>query len=70
MNTQTGPICIPNINDEERRQRLKSGVILFLVGIAVLVALLATAVDAWWRLVLFPLFAGAASGYFQWRDKT
>jgi hypothetical protein len=30
----------------------------------------ATGVSRWWRLPLSFLFMGAASGFFQWRDKT
>jgi hypothetical protein len=70
MTAEMNQICIPNINAKERRRRLKSGVILFGVGLVVLIGLVATAVNPWWRLLLFPLFMGAASGYFQWRDKT
>lgn len=67
---ETDAVCIPNISAAERRRRLKGGVIMFVIGLAVLLAMVATAISPWWRLVLFPLFAGAASGYFQWRDQT
>jgi fatty acid desaturase len=67
MSTQ---VCIANISPRERRKRLTSGVILFVVSLVVLLALVATGVDRWWRLPLFLLFWGAAVGFFQWRDKT
>ena len=66
----TGEICIPNISARERRKRLAGGVITFMITLAVLAALMAIGASQWWRLALFPLFAGAASGVFQWRDKT
>jgi hypothetical protein len=62
--------CIPNISLRERRKRLMSGVILLLVSLAVLAALIALGTVRWWRIALFPLFWGAAVGFFQWRDKT
>ncbi len=65
-----GEVCIPNINTVERRKRLASGVIIFLVSLVILAALLAFGVSRWWRLALLPLFMGASSGFFQWRDKT
>jgi len=63
-------VCIPNISRPEQRKRLMSGVVMLLAGMVILAALLAFGVSRWWRLLLFPLFAGAGSGYFQWRDKT
>ena len=68
--SNTGEVCIPNISTRERRKRLASGVIIFIITLAVLAVLMAIGASQWWRLVLFPLFAGAASGFFQWRDKT
>jgi fatty acid desaturase len=62
--------CIPNISRRERRNRLASGIVMALVSVAVLVALLAAGVGRWWRLVLTPLFWGAAVGLFQWQDET
>jgi hypothetical protein len=68
--SETGEECIPNISPRERRKRLAGGVIMFVISLAVLAALIASGVDRWWRLALLPLFWGAASGFFQWRDKT
>jgi hypothetical protein len=68
--SETGEVCIPNISTRERRKRLASGVIMFVISLAFLAALMAGGASSWWRLVLFLPFAGAASGFFQWRDKT
>jgi hypothetical protein len=65
-----GEVCIPNISIRERRKRLAGGAIAFLIALGVLAIFLASGASVWWRLVLFPLFFGAASGFFQWRDKT
>jgi fatty acid desaturase len=62
--------CIPNISTAERRKRLAAGGILFLVSLVILVVLIVTGLSRWWRLVLVLPFMGAASGFFQWRDKT
>jgi hypothetical protein len=62
--------CIPNISYQERRKRLTSGVVMGAVSLAVLIVLIALDLSRWWRLALAPLFFVAASGYFQWRDKT
>jgi fatty acid desaturase len=62
--------CVPNINSAERRKRLVSGVVMLAAGLGTLAALLFYGVNPWWRLALFPVFAGAAAGYFQWRDET
>jgi hypothetical protein len=65
-----GAVCTPNINTAERRKRLAFGVVALLVSLVILAVLLAFGVSRWWRLALLPFFAGAASGYFQWRDHT
>jgi hypothetical protein len=62
--------CASNISEAEQRKRLASGVIGMALGLAILAVLLATGTDRLWRLALLPVFWGAASGYFQWRDKT
>jgi fatty acid desaturase len=63
-------VCIANISTQERRKRLMMGVVTFAVSLVILVILMATGVSRWWRLPLFLLFVGAASGFFQWRDHT
>ncbi len=67
---QPGAVCIPNISTAERRKRLRFGVITFVVSLAILAVLVATGASRWWRLPLGLLFFAAASGVFQWRDKT
>jgi hypothetical protein len=66
----SGEVCVPNISPAERRKRLNSGVVALVIGLAILTVLVLTGVDRWWRLPLFLFFASAASGFFQWRDKT
>jgi hypothetical protein len=66
----TGEVCIPNISTAERCKRLASGVVMFIISLVILAALMALGASRWWRLLLLPLFMGAASGFFQWRDKT
>lgn len=63
-------ICIPNINRAERRKRLTGGIVMFILSLIILGVLLALGAARWWRLGLFPLLWGAASGFFQWREKT
>ncbi|MFN8413260.1 MAG: hypothetical protein U0Z26_12805 [Anaerolineales bacterium] len=63
-------VCIANISPLERRKRLRFGIIQLAVTLVILAILLITGVDKIWRLPLFFLFAAAAGGYFQWRDKT
>lgn len=67
---EAGEVCIPNISPQERRKRLSFGVITFVITLVILGILLATGTSRWWRLALSPLFMSAATGYFQWRDKT
>jgi hypothetical protein len=54
----------------ERRKRLTGGAITFVIALVVISLLMASGASQWWRLTLFPLFVGAASGFFHWRDKT
>jgi len=63
-------VHVPNINAEERRKRLRNGLIFLAFGLVDLVALLYFDVSLWWRLVLFPIFVIGMSGVFQWREKT
>jgi hypothetical protein len=65
-----GEVCISNISPRERLKRLIGGMIPFAIALAILTWLISANADRLWRLPLFFLFVGAASGYFQWRDKT
>jgi len=65
-----GEACIANISPRERLKRLIGGVIPFVIALAILTWQISTDVDRLWRLPLFILFVSAASGFFQWRDKT
>jgi hypothetical protein len=62
--------CIANISPRERTKRLVAGAIPFVIGLVVLAVLAGARADRWWRLMLLPLFWGAAVGVFQWRDAT
>lgn len=70
MQTQIGKVCIPNINRKERLMRLRFGIFSLIFTLLVLAVLIVTPTSIWWRLLLFPLFAGSATGYFQWSEKT
>lgn len=65
-----GEVCIPNISPTERRKRLTVGVVTFALSLVILIALMALGFSRWWRVPLFFLFIGAATGFFQWRDQT
>ena len=65
-----GAVCIPNISTDERRKRLIGGAVQLAVALVVFVGLWITGLDRWWRLILLVPFWGAASGFFQWREKT
>ena len=65
-----GEVCIANISPEERRKRLRFGIIQFVISLIILAVLLITGVDKTWRLTLILPFGAAATGYLQWRDKT
>src|SRR5689334_22146475 len=67
---EMGKVCIPNISSAERRKRLNFGLTMFAISLVILALLVITGVDRLWRLPLALLFMAAASGYFQWHDKT
>jgi uncharacterized membrane protein HdeD (DUF308 family) len=62
--------CIANISEEERLKRLIPGITGMVLAVIILGIMMATGVDRFWRIGLFFLFAGAASGIFQARDRT
>jgi hypothetical protein len=61
---------MPNISLQERRKRLIAGALNLLFAVVVLAAFIFFGATRWWRLVLFVPFYLAASGFFQWREKT
>jgi hypothetical protein len=63
-------VCIPNIGPNERRRRLKGGLIALGLAAVIGVILFAIGAGRWWRLALFPLFYAGMAGVFQWREKT
>ncbi len=69
-NTTDPVVCVSNIGPKEQRKRLMSGIVAFVIGIALAALLIAANASVWWRLILFLPFAGAGIGYFQARDKT
>jgi hypothetical protein len=66
----TNPVCIANLSPHERTKRLMAGAISLVISLVVLTVLAGTGADRWWRLILLPMFWGAAVGFFQWRDAT
>jgi hypothetical protein len=67
---EIGEVCIANISPLERRKRMRFGIIQFVLSLVVLAVLVILDVNPLWRLPLLFMFGGAASGYFQARDKT
>ena len=67
---ETYEVCLANISPLERRKRLRFGIIQLVITLVILAALLVTGADKLWRLPLFFMFAAAATGFYQWRDKT
>ena len=63
-------VCVANIDTVGRRQRLIAGVVQFGISLAILGVMLGMGVERGWRLALVLPFAGAAAGFFQWRDRT
>jgi hypothetical protein len=67
---EVGEVCIANISQSERNRRLMFGIIAFTASLVILAVLVFSGADRLFRLPLAFLFMGAASGYFQWHDKT
>ena len=67
---ESGPTCIPNIGLQERRKRLRTGIIA--LTIAALIGLFLIFSDwAWWtRFVVFVFFFSGFLGIFQAQDET
>jgi hypothetical protein len=62
--------CIPNIGPEQQHRRRSFGVAAFLVGGVATLGLALAPAPRWWRLPLFFLFFGGATGVFQAREQT
>jgi hypothetical protein len=69
-NISTNDVCIPNISSKERAKRLVSGVVTFAITLVILWILMSIGASRWWRISLLPLLMAAATGFFQWNDKT
>jgi hypothetical protein len=67
---EIGEVCIANISPFERKKRMQFGMVQLTMGLVILAVLLALDVNPLWRLPLMFLFAAAAAGYFQAKDKT
>jgi len=65
-----GAVCVENIGPQERRRRLRFGIVTFIVGVAIATVLILTGVNRWWRIGLFFPFYLAAIGFFQAYEKT
>lgn len=65
-----GEVCIANISPAQRMRRLRFGVISLVITLAILGGLVVLGASRWWRLALVLPLAAAATGYFQWHDKT
>lgn len=64
------PVCVMNIGPKESRKRLMMGAAAFALGVGILVALMLTGANRWWRIVLFLPFWMGALGLFQAMGKT
>jgi hypothetical protein len=67
---EIGEVCIANISPKERQKRMRFGIVQLAITLVILVVLVVLDVNPLWRLPLFFMFAAAAAGYFQAKDKT
>jgi len=65
-----GSVCIANIGRRERQKRMRFGLALFFVGVAILVALVAGGAHRAYRFSLLLVFWASALGFFQAREQT
>ena len=63
-------VVCANIGPKERHKRLTVGAVGLAIGLAVFVALRATVAPVWMNVLTLPFFFLAATGFFQWKDKT
>lgn len=64
------PTSAMNIGPKESRKRLRMGAAVFALGVGILVALMLTGANRWWRIVLFLPFWMGSLGFFQAMEKT
>jgi hypothetical protein len=67
---EAGSVCIANIGRRERQKRMRFGLALFVVGLAILAALVAGGVHRAYRCSLLLVFWASALGFFQAREQT
>ena len=66
----TGAVCIANIGRRERQKRVRFGLTLLVVGVAILAALVMAGAHRAYRFALFLVFWASALGFFQAREQT
>ncbi len=59
-----------NIGPKESRKRLRMAAAAFALSVGLLVALMLTGANSWWRIVLFLPFWAGSLGFFQFMEKT
>jgi hypothetical protein len=65
-----GAVCIPNIGPQERRRRLRFGLVACGLAVVVAVALAVTGLSPLFRLALFVPFWVGSIGVLQAKEKT
>ena len=63
-------LCVPNIGPNERRKRLRAGLVQLGVAFVALAVMMATHTPRAYRLLLVLPFWGAGAGVFQYLEKT
>lgn len=63
-------LCVPNIGPNERRKRLRAGLVHLGVAVLALAVMMVTHTPRGYRLLLILPFWGAGAGVFQYLEKT